>query len=181
MGLLPMWCSSIFTSDECFRVRLFAGLSRSDSQSGFTLIETLLVIGIFSVLAGLGGFLISGLAPKTVSVASEATIIADLRQQQLKAQHGFNGTAHGIAFGSGEYVLFEGSSYSPSEPSNQIIPIEDQLSISTTLPSNVVVFAPASGEPVGINQSQDQVTVTNNSLGTSFTLEINPLGVPIAL
>lgn len=151
------------------------------SRAGFTLIETLMVIGIIAVVSSFGGLILSNLAQNTVSVASEATLTADLRQQQLKSQQGFAGTAHGIAFGSGEYVLFQGTSYDQDDPTNQVFQLEEQLTISTTLPGNVLLFAALSGEPVGISEVTDQITVMNSSTGDSFTIEINPLGVPLVL
>jgi hypothetical protein len=143
------------------------------------MVETLLVVGIFTILVGLSSIGLSRLIPNTISRSSETTLLADLRQQQLKAQTGVEGAAHGVAFGSGEYVLFEGSTYNPSEPSNTVVALEEELTLSSTLPGNVVVFAALSGEPTGIGPFQDQVILTNNATNTIYTLEINELGVPL--
>lgn len=150
-------------------------------QAGFTLIETLLVVGIITVLIGLSTIGISNMIPKTNSRATEAILLADIRQQQLNSQSGKGGTAHGVVFGSGEYVLFTGSSYVPSDPANTVVPLDDQLTLFTTLPSNQLIFAPLSGEPTNISAFQDQIVLTNTTTNTTYTLEINELGVPLVV
>lgn len=166
-----MWLNKKSTSGKYIR----------PENLGFTLIETLLVVGIFSVLLVISSFGMSRLIPTTISRASESVLLADLRQQQLNAQMGVGGEAHGVAFGTGEYVLFSGAVYNPVEPSNRVVVLDEALALSSTLPNNRVIFAAISGEPTELASFQDQVILTNNTSDTITTLEINELGVPLVV
>jgi len=99
-------------------------------KRGFTLIEVMLVMAIFSLLMGF--VTINLLRPQNkASVDSLSTqLIADIKQQQLKAMVGDSeGQAtsqqFGVYFESDGYTLFRGSSYSASEASNFEVTLED--------------------------------------------------------
>lgn len=158
------------------------GVNPAIGGAGFTLIETLLVVGIFTVLMVITSFGFSRLIPNTISQASESTLRADLRQQQIKSQLGDGGVAHGIAFSTNQYVLFTGSTYNPNAASNYVVTLDSDLTLTSTLPSNTLIFAPASGEPTtAVAPFQDQIILTNNSTNTITTFEINELGVPLVV
>lgn len=153
---------------------------RTNSEAGFTLVELLLVIGLVGVLTSVT--IISLIQPQRSASLSGTVevLVADLRQQQLKAMSGDSMTAssaqpHGIYVESNKYTLFKGSGYSGSDTDNFVVQ-PDGVSFSTNFASSEVAFQKASGEPSGFNPSANTITVSNLS-GESKTITINRYGV----
>ncbi len=79
----------------------------------------------------------------------EEILLTDLKQQQLKAMVGDtegrpDSDSYGVHFDSDRYVLFHGLTYSPFEPSNSIINLEDNMQFNN--PDFNIVFSKISGE-----------------------------------
>lgn len=151
-------------------------------SKGFTLIELLIVMALMAVLTTLAS--INFIRPQTKSSldASIETVLADMRQQQLKAMGGdTDGTdqaqAHGIRFTDTAYTVFHGVTYNGSDPTNVSIPMDTNITVATTLPSGVVVFARQSGEVAGFVAGQNTVTIRNTASNEERVITINQLGV----
>jgi len=155
-------------------------------QGGFTLIEIIVIWGIVATLIGIG--LIGTLAFRSSSTlsASGLTLAGDLRSSQMKAMvadtEGRGAPdAYGIFFAPVSYTLFHGTTYSPIDTSNFIVPIGDNLAIATTLAGNQLVFATASGEPItSISPGSDTVTIRDTTTTSQFTITLNRYGVIIS-
>ena len=82
---------------------------------GFTLIELVLVMGIFSTLIGITSLSLFNIQHATALSADVNVFIADLKQQQLKAMVGESdgvggsGYGYGVHFTANNYTLFRGS------------------------------------------------------------------------
>lgn len=150
--------------------------------SGFTLIEFLVVISIFAVLATLA--VINLLKPQTqASVATTAvTLIADIRRQQLAAMAGDSGNTstsqpQGIFFETNKYTLFVGSTYSAGAIDNFVINLDNNLTFSSiTFPASTLVFSKRNGEVSGFVDASSSVTVRNTQSGEQVTISVNRYG-----
>lgn len=84
---------------------------------GFTLIEVLTVLGLFTLLAGLGLFASMDLYRGSSFHSERDLLVALLQHARAQAVNNIcrgmctDGVAHGVKIGSGNYIVFQGSSY----------------------------------------------------------------------
>lgn len=150
-------------------------------QRGFTLIEVMVVMGLITILTGLAIINLFSVQPKVVASASANTLVSDLRSQQVKAMMGDDdggsaAQAYGVVIGTDAYTMFAGSSFSPADPNNFVVDVEQGLTLSSTLPSSTVIFSKASGEVAGFSPGNNTITFTNTS-GAQTILDVNSYGV----
>lgn len=150
------------------------------SQSGLTLIEMLLVVGIIMTLLSISFISISNI--RIVSSGSSATtvFISDLKNQQIKAMTGDTegrgiGDNYGVKVLTDRYILFHGLSYVASDSSNFSIPVDSGHSLSSTFTNGLIIFASNSGELVNFVVNNDSVTITDND-GSAKTMRFNKYG-----
>ena len=118
-------------------------------QKGFTLVELAVVTGIIVTLLG---FITVNLvrSQQMVSLTSvEEILLADLKQQQLKAMIGDTEgrptpDSYGIHFDPNRYVTFHSSTYSSSDTSNSAINLESNMQFNS--PGFNIIFSKLSGE-----------------------------------
>lgn len=152
---------------------------------GFTFIELIVVMVIFGILISLVTLNLVQARQSTSITASLSTLVADLNAQQIKAMVGdstVTGTpnsAYGIYFepNTNRYILFKGTSYSPSSSTNYTAEIDSSLVFSpVSFPNSQVVFATVSGELINFNQSQSSVTLNSANSEDQKTLQFNKYG-----
>jgi prepilin-type N-terminal cleavage/methylation domain-containing protein len=147
-------------------------------ESGFTIIELLVVLAIIALLFALSTINL-GQAQVTASVSSVTdTLLADLKNQQILAMSGGEGSTssqqpHGIYIQSNEYTLFDDASYNGSDPSNYTVDV-NSITLSTTFLSNQVVFDTGDGAVASFTSGDNTITVSGN--GESHTITINRVG-----
>lgn len=147
-------------------------------ESGFTVIELLVVLTIIALLFALSTINL-GQAQVTASVSTvTSTLLADLKNQQILAMSGGVGSTssqqpHGIYIQSNEYTLFDDSSYNSGDSSNYTVDL-NSITMSTTLPSDQVVFNAGDGAVAGFTSGDNTITVIGN--GESETITINRFG-----
>ncbi len=114
---------------------------------GFTLIETLVVIGVFTIL-GSGLAFINFNIIKKESIYTEAEIIkTNLQRARSKAQNNINQNKHGLVIMPDDfdgYVLFEGENYNPSDTKNVYIKSSYKIDISSSS-KREIIFEQLSG------------------------------------
>ena len=148
------------------------------SGAGFTLIELTIVIAIIAILLG---FITINLvrSQQTASLTgTEEVLVADLRQQQLKAMIGDTegrGTAdaYGIHFDSSQYVLFHGATYSSSDTFNFISNLDSNMQFDN--PNFNVIFSKLGGEISA--DSASSIVLRDTTNGNTRTITINRYGV----
>jgi prepilin-type N-terminal cleavage/methylation domain-containing protein len=147
-------------------------------ESGFTIIELLVVLMIIAVLFTLSTINL-GQAQVTASLSSTTnTLLADLRSQQILAMSGDIGSTstnqpQGVYITSNNYTLFAGNSYSGGDPNNFSVST-NSITLSTTFASNQVVFNKGDGSVTGFSSGNNSITLSSN--GESKIITINRFG-----
>jgi prepilin-type N-terminal cleavage/methylation domain-containing protein len=145
-------------------------------RRGFTLIELIVVMGIFAALTGIATINLSNARSKTSLTSATEVFVADLKSQQVRSMageedSGSSASAHGIHFEENSYTLFKGSSYSPSGSRNFRINLPQGTEFSPV--NSDVVFEVGSGEIAG----DTVVTIRRVSDGNQKEVIINRYGV----
>lgn len=131
---------------------------------GFTLIETLIVLGTVSFLIGLAVFINLDMYRGGAFRAEQSTIITMLQTARADALNNVDQIQHGVALYPPDhprsYVLFEGPGYTTDNPTNQVIDasypvtvddgsqsiiVFDQLSGDVEYPGTIVLIDPQRG------------------------------------
>ena len=152
-------------------------------QVGFTLPEVTIVTGIFLMLFG---FIILNVinSQHHTSVSGDLQIlIADMKSQQIKAMVGATegratSDVYGIHFGSTNYTLFHGTTYSATDSANFVVSLDQNLQFyNVTFPNANIVFSQGSGEVQGFTNGQNTITIEDSSGSTQKTITVNRFGV----
>lgn len=155
---------------------------RKLNQAGFTLVELLVVMGVFVTLFAVSTVALTGLIPKANVVTTHQTLLSDLKNQQLKAMVGDtngsgDGSAYGIHLEPDRYILFVGPAYIPDSIENIEVLLAPGLLIQeNTFPSSNIIFLQNSGEISGFDELNSSFKLVN-STGEEHLIDINKLGV----
>ncbi len=99
-------------------------------RKAFTVIEVLMAIGIIVVLAGLS-VPTADIFLSRNELHTEALKMTDaLRRARNQAMSGQEDSAWGVHFTAGDYTVFKGASYNPSDSYNETFNLPGILSIS---------------------------------------------------
>ncbi len=154
-------------------------------MKGHTLLEILIVLGLFTVIFTATSLNLLGARSKTSLGTSVDVLLADLRAQQTKAMSGDTGGGgtnvnFGIHFLSNSYVLFK-NTYSASDPYNYSVNLDD-VKIDTTFSGSEIIFLKGSGEVSGYNPVANTIRLTSlSSSGSPKIITINRFGVIISV
>lgn len=153
-----------------------------DHQSGFTLVELGVVLGILATLIALATTNLLGLQRRTQIQTTVSTLVADLYAQRQRAMSGdtqgrSTTDAYGVYLQTTSYTLFHGTSYSATASDNVVVPYENPVQMSsTTFPSSTILFSKGSGEITGYSPSNNSIILTNTSSNQQITLSFNTYG-----
>lgn len=145
-------------------------------KKGFTLIELVVVMGIFALIAGISSVGFFTTYAQSNLGAAEDVLMADLKTAQSRAMSGLgqNGASlpgWGLKItGSGEYKIFPGTTYDSSNTGNLATTLAQGVTISTTLPTSQIAFTRSSGEVVSFVNNQNTITLTSGNLSKIITL-----------
>lgn len=140
---------------------------------GFTLVELVVVMGIFATLAGISTISLFNIQHKTTLNASVSTFIADLKGQQLRVMVGESGgtgsaSDYGLRLQDKSYTLFR-STYGTT---NSVIDLAGGLEF--TSPNYEIIFLKGSGE---ISTGSTAITIKDAVDGSKKTIDINRYGI----
>jgi prepilin-type N-terminal cleavage/methylation domain-containing protein len=143
-------------------------------NKGFTIVELLVVMGIFAIIASLTTLSLSNSQHSSYLNTSVSTLVTDLKRQQLKAMIGDTEgrlvrSPYGIHFESARYTLFH-DTYSATDAENFIVNLDGTLNFTTLGDVN---FAKGSGESSGLST----ITIRDSVTGKQKSLTLNLLGV----
>lgn len=147
-------------------------------KQGFTLTELVIIMGILIGLFALTTGASFSTITQSQAGTTAQTIIADLRATQTRAMTGSTPSSTpvsgwGIYYEADRYTIFSGTTYLPGAPSNVVITLPTNVTI-TANPSTIV-FKSLSGE---LNSPTPAPTLVVTAGGTNRTITLNPLGVP---
>lgn len=138
---------------------------RDSKHKGFTILELLVTMGIFAVLTSLATINLLGAQHIASIDTTVSTLIADLKQQQIKAMTGDTegrtaGDQYGIHFETNKYVLFHGT-YNSTDNSNFPVSLDGTLSFTNISDGGNIIFSQGSGESSGLSTITLKDTATN--------------------
>ncbi|MFI5271103.1 MAG: Tfp pilus assembly protein FimT/FimU [Candidatus Saccharimonadales bacterium] len=149
-----------------------------NNQSGFTLVELMVVIAIAAILFGLTSINL-GKAQQSASLSSVTqTLLADIKNQQMLAMSGGSGSSstqqsQGVYIQSSNYTLFSGTTFNSGDTYNYSVNI-DPIQLTTTFPSGQIVFNKGDGSVANFNSSKNTVTLSES--GTTKVISLNQFG-----
>lgn len=145
-------------------------------SSGFTLVELVIVTSITIILLGFITINLVRSQQKTSLASVREILLTDLKEQQIKAMVGetegrLDSDSYGIHFDLDRYVLFHGTTYNSSDPSNYIKNLDQNMRFNNS--GYNVIFSRLSGEiPTPTTIELEDIS---NSEGIEINL--NELGV----
>ena len=144
-------------------------------QSGFTLVELLVSIGILIVIFGIVSMNISPIPSNTLQATSVDMLVNDIRSQQTLAMT--NNTSYGIRLDLGSYTLFTGPTYVQGSANNFVTTLDSGITITNiTFPNSVIVFLAGSGDVSGYISGSDSFTLGSTVTSKSSVIRINKYG-----
>ncbi len=148
-------------------------------SSGFTLVEILIVISIFIILAAVSIPIYSNWQNSTVLHASTVTIKEALELVKARSKAGYNNISHGVYFdvnasSSDAFTIYQGSNYLSREPAHDLITeLDEVLNLTTSLADNEINYSKGLGRP----NANGNIILTNSNTGNVRNIFINSLGV----
>jgi len=145
-------------------------------EDGFTFIELILVISLFSIIFV---FIIPSLVrPRSFAdiVSTQELIYATVKEAQSLTMANPQ-REYSVHFDQDKFILFEGSTYTPGDPNNLETTLTTNLSIeSITLPGGDIIFSQISGEVQNYTFGQDSFVLRESNTNDSKTFTINRIG-----
>ncbi|MBN1262896.1 MAG: prepilin-type N-terminal cleavage/methylation domain-containing protein [Candidatus Pacebacteria bacterium] len=158
-------------------------MSNYKKEAGLTLIEIIVVIGVLSVLFGLGTVVMSGFARQDRIEAEAKKITACLFQARVKTLAGYSygqptALNFGVHFESARYTLFGGIGFNPDNPLNQKFDLAPELAINDiSLSSDDCVFEKITGQVRNFDPVNNYFILTDRRGNQKRKISINKLGV----
>ena len=150
------------------------------SGAGFTMIEILVVTAIFLILAGIGLFMTLDAFRGYLHRSERDTIVSTLAKARSEAMANIcigptcaDGKPHGVCYSAPDYIIFQGSSYNAAEATNQTIPgnpaigiTSDHTSFFTCGTGTGAVFDQLTGKLLPqISPATDELKITISETG----------------
>lgn len=141
------------------------------NKKGFTLLETMVVIGIFMIIMAFGLLATQDSFKGTIFRSERVTILSVLERARSRSMNNYMNTFHGACFENANpskprYVNFSGT-YSPSNPNNEYLDASPAVSIISTpdifsCANGGIIFSQLSGKTSNVNiaYSEDGRTST---------------------
>jgi len=114
------------------------------STAGFTLIEIVVVMGIFSLIFCLGTFASFSSYNRYVFNSEKETLVTLLYSARSRALNNISGFSHGVHIDKEGYTIFKGETYDEDDPGNLLVERNNVIHIEGI---SEVVFAALSGNP----------------------------------
>jgi len=155
-------------------------------SKGFTLLEVVVAMAVFSTLIALVTTNLLGAKRKSSLNASLSTFIADMKEQQIKALEGdtegrVTTDNYGIHFETSSYTLFHGTTYSSGDGTNYVVNLPDTLQFANvTFSGNQILFLKGSGDVSNFISGSNTITFKDSTNNGQETVTINRYGAVTA-
>lgn len=137
-------------------------------QSGFTIVELLVVLAIFGALMAMGLFF-DFTFYRGSSFSSDIDVFASILQRaRARAINNINESKHGVYIDSGNYILFQGNDYN-----SRIVAFDQPISRNSGVALSVseIVFSQLSGDAT----FEGDITISGS--GKTATISLNYEGL----
>lgn len=152
-------------------LRVFRKSKNEKQLPAVTLVEIVLITAILGILSVTGAAAIINYHRTSVMDAELRTITARLqRARQLAISNG-TGEDYSIIFLADSYVIFPGTSYSVSDPDNDVHTLASNVLVSSSYTNDTVTFQNFTGR-TGVAGS-----TTFSAFGLTKTITVNALGI----
>jgi Tfp pilus assembly protein FimT len=141
-------------------------------EVGLTLVEIIVVIALFLILAGLSLLFSMDFYRTHAFHAEKNTVISILAKARNQAMANYHQTTHGVCYDDGEYVLFEGAGPCAGAAVQQRF--QKNYAVTVIWPTEIV-FQQLDGNPAGDCSSACVINLFDNN-GHSATLSVNNEG-----
>ena len=145
-------------------------LKKSKSQKtkiGFSLIEILVVISIFAIIATVASTNLNGKKQKIILEQAQASVVQAFEEARSKAATGFGEEKHGVHVEQTKVIVFEGDSYVPGTGNEIALP----SSVLTDQTDMTIIFTRISAEPDTDKDEPIIITHTNGETKTIILTE----------
>lgn len=139
-------------------------------RNGLALLEILLVMAIFAIIAGFGLVFSMNFYRSYLISYERNVVIGTLSKARSRAMANMYQSSHGVHFGDDAYTVFRGSTYDPSSPFNESFPKTENISISGLTD---VVFEQLTGN------ASPEGSLTISNLTSLISISINHEGTLI--
>lgn len=113
--------------------------------------EVLISIAIVGLLSAVAVVNFGGTRTNKILEITATNISFALEEAKSNALSGKGGENHGVYVDTNRFIVFRGSSYSSSDIGNRPQTIDGKLSITTTAPSNSIIFTRITGNSNAIS------------------------------
>lgn len=124
------------------------------------IVISIAVIGLLSAVAVVN---FGGTRTNKILEITATNISFALEEAKSNALSGKGGENHGVYIGTNTFTVFSGSSYNSSDTDNRPQTIDGNLSITTTAPSNSIIFSRVSGNANAVSTTTISETADSNN------------------
>jgi prepilin-type N-terminal cleavage/methylation domain-containing protein len=133
-------------------------------RQGFSILELVVVIGILTILLGLGTLYSSDFYQRTIIESEKDQIVSLLWRARSRALNNVNQTDHGLLLGSSTYVVFQGTSSAARNTAlDENFPVSSGINLSG---ASSVVFR----SPDALPAATGTISVSNGIKTYSITI-----------
>ncbi len=152
-----------------------ASPNTSIRDKGFTLVEILVVIALFSIILWFGLFVGFDFYKNYSFRSEESVIVSVLQKARNQSLNNINQTRHGVHFEQGQYIIFECPTATPQCDAYSAGPEDNTINSSygisiDNLPFDVIF------EQLGGNCANCPITIKASYENNDYEIEINSEG-----
>jgi len=138
------------------------------SGAGFTIMELVIVIGIFAVVLAFGLPIGLDSYRNYLLTSEQRNLVSILRRAENLSLANNGGLPHGVALGEGQYVLYQGSSYAVrNQAFDENYPRVSSVAVSSTPEINFLNLSamPSVTGTIVLSNGLRSLTITVNDQG----------------
>lgn len=114
-------------------------------MKGFTLIEIIIVVGIFTLIIAFASTIDLSAFRRDLFRAEQSTIVSALEKARSRSMTNLFESAHGVCFITPNYIIFRANDglCDKNAPSNELIPANTNITVTFSQPN--IIFSQLAG------------------------------------